>query len=75
MKMTDKQLKCLCWHLWQAEQNELIEQGIGEGEIWLKENIDLGTASNLIGLFSEDKPELALAQLNHLGAKFNIYAR
>lgn len=68
MNLTEKQLNCIFYALWQAEKNEEIDSAESKGEEWFKENIDRGTASDVISLLKEGNLKVAVNQLNHLGA-------
>lgn len=61
MNATEKQIKALSWHLWQNDAN--FTQEIGQK---IKE-LDVKTASDVIGMFKDEHEEMALNQLRHLG--------
>jgi len=61
MNTTEKQFKALSWHLWQAEAkwSPEIDQQL--------KDLDIGTASDVIGMFIDNHNDIALNQLRHLG--------
>jgi|TARA_Y100000310_G_C20435279_1_gene693419 hypothetical protein len=61
MNATEKQLKCLDYHLWQndAKWSPEISKKLKE--------LDLGTASDVIGMFKKGEDSAAFNQLRHLG--------
>ena len=61
--MTERQLNFLAFHLWQNGY-----KGDAMSIKKLKDNVDKGTAMDVIGMFKKGQVEMGLNQLRHLNA-------
>ena len=72
--LTDKQLGYISHHILREIQDQLdqhkesdCDRTIQYAEKWIKENLDIGTASDIIKTWQEGNHEIVLNQLRHLG--------
>lgn len=72
--ITDKQLGWMSHYILREIEERLdqyrepnVNRTIQHAEQWCKENLDIGTTSDIIGMWKNGDKELAINQLRHLG--------